>query len=103
MYLNSYLCNLTALLIALLQMQMPHTLALKYQWSIAFEALTSYTDGPFKLISIKSFKLCAITDDLKLFLITFILLNPCSQTTVDARITETVDINFPNRGYLSLG
>jgi hypothetical protein len=64
----------------------------KYQWSIAFEGLTTFTDGPFKLISIKSFKLCAVIDDLKLFLITFILLNPHSQATVDTGITETMDI-----------
>jgi hypothetical protein len=76
-------------------------LSLKYQWSTAFEELNSSTDGPLKLISIKSFKVCAVIDDLKSFLTIFILLNPRSQATVDARITETVDINFANRGNLS--
>jgi hypothetical protein len=75
-------------------------LALKYQLFTAFEGLNSSTDGPFKLVSIKPFKLYAVVD-LKLFLITFILLNPHSQVTVDARITETMGINFGNRGNLS--
>jgi hypothetical protein len=66
-------------------------LALKYQWSTAFKGFTSSTDGPLKLISIKPFKLCGV-DDLKLFLTIVILLNPHSQATVDAGITESMDI-----------
>jgi hypothetical protein len=85
-------------------MNMPCSFAAKIPliYPTAFAGSNSITDGPFTLHIIRSHKPSSCTEDLNLFLMTFIKVNPHLQQIAETGSICTIDNNYYKSGNLSL-